>query len=149
MQLEQEIHQKHFRNEWQKGVVNILFTHSWLSTQIKEFLKPYEITPQQYNVLRILRGQYPQPISTSVIRERMLDKMSDISRMVDRLQQKELIIRTASVTDRRLVDVVISPKGLDLLAELDKHNVQMDSILQNLSNEEAKQLNHLLDKIRD
>lgn len=149
MQLEKEIHQKQFRNENQKGIVNILFTYSWLITRIKRFLKPYGITPQQFNVLRILKGQYPQPISTSVIRERMLDKMSDVSRMVDRLLDKTLILRTPCSTDKRLVDVVISEQGLQLLNTIDARGQEMDALMNNLSTEEVQLLNQLLDKIRD
>ena len=149
MQLEKEIHQKRFRNEWQKSVVNIIFTNSWLSTQVKEHLSPFGITPQQYNVLRILKGQHPKAISTSVIRERMLDKMSDVSRMIDRLVQKELVVRTICETDRRLVDLVISQKGMELLLEIEKQIQDMDGIVKNLSEEEARQLNFLLDKIRE
>ncbi|QQS28332.1 MAG: MarR family transcriptional regulator [Sphingobacteriales bacterium] len=149
MKLEREIQQKSFRNEWQKSLVNIIFTNSWISSQIKEHLAPFGITSQQYNVLRILKGQFPKAITTSVIRERMLDKMSDVSRMVDRLLQKELVIRSTCETDRRLVDLVISQKGIDLLAEIEKHNEDIDKIVVNLSEEEARQLNFLLDKIRD
>ncbi|PSJ74821.1 MarR family transcriptional regulator [Sphingobacteriales bacterium UPWRP_1] len=149
MQLEKEIHQKQFRNEQQKGIVNILFTYNWLITRIKHFLKPYDITPQQFNVLRILKGQYPQPISTSAIRERMLDKMSDVSRIVDRLVEKQLIVRTPCPTDRRLVDVSINESGVQLLLVIDTHIHQLDALLHNLSPEEAHLLNELLDKIRD
>ncbi|OWY24833.1 MarR family transcriptional regulator [Sphingobacteriales bacterium UPWRP_1] len=149
MQLEKEIHQKQFRNEQQKSIVNILFTYNWLISRIKNFLKPYDITPQQFNVLRILKGQHPQPISTSAIRERMLDKMSDVSRIVDRLLEKQLIVRTPCPTDRRLVDVFISEQGLQLLSVIDMHIHQLDALLHNLSPDESRLLNELLDKIRD
>lgn len=148
MKIEEAIKQKRpFRNMHQKAVVNMIYTTNWLTDRLREHLKPFDITVQQYNVLRILRGA-GKPISTSDIRERLLDKMSDTSRMVDRLCQKGLVIRSICSSDKRLVDVTLSETGEKLLADLDGMNNDMDEILGTLSEEEARQLSDLLDKIR-
>jgi DNA-binding MarR family transcriptional regulator len=148
MKIEQEIHQKKFRNEWQKAVINILFTHSWLQLQMKEFMKGFGITGQQYNVLRILKGQHPNPVSTNSVRDRMLDKMSDVSRIVARLQEKELVVVCKACHDKRLVDIVISQKGIKLLEAIEKQTDEMDGIIKNIDENEAVQLSDLLDKLR-
>jgi DNA-binding MarR family transcriptional regulator len=148
MKIEQEIRQKKFRNEWQKAVINLLFTHSWLQLQMKEFMKSFGITSQQYNVLRILKGQHPNPVSTNTVRDRMLDKMSDVSRIVARLQEKELVVVCKACHDKRLVDIVISEKGIKLLEAIEKQTDDMDGIVKNISNQEAEQLSDLLDKMR-
>ena len=148
MNIEEAIQQKKpFKSPWQRATVNLMFTNNWVVNQIKSQLKPYGITLQQYNVLRILRGA-GQPISTSIIRERLLDKMADSSRMVDRLYQKGLVDRKACPNDKRLVDVSLSPKGLNFLEDYDKKTEEMDEILNRLTKEEAVVLNNLLDKIR-
>ncbi len=149
MKIEEAIQQARFQDEWHKATVNLIFTHNWVLSRIKASLKDHGITVQQYNVLRILRGQHPKPISTASIRERMLDKMSDCSRIVDRLLKKELVIRKTCPTDKRLVDVQISDQGLKLLATVDKQNHQLKTLLQTLDESEAQTLNHLLDKIRE
>lgn len=148
MKIEQEISQKRFRNPWQKSVINLLFTHSWLQLRLKEYMKEYGITPQQYNVLKILKGQGEMPVSTCVVRDRMLDKMSDVSRIVARLQEKGLVEVARAHHDKRLVDILISRKGLTLIDEMDANTQTMDNLLQNLSEGEATQLSDLLDKLR-
>ena len=148
MSIEKDIQQQAFRNEYQKATVNIIFSSNWLQEKVKTFLDPEDITPQQYNILRILKGS-KKPMSTLQIRERMLDKMSDTSRIVERMQKKGLVNKEICPTDKRLVDVVISEDGIQLLAKLDAHNEVLDNILDKLSVEEAKLLNYLLDKIRD
>ena len=127
---------------------NIFYTNSWLQTVQMEIFKPFDLTIQQYNVLRILRGQYPNPITVIAIIERMMDKMSNASRLVDKLLLKDLAIRTECPNDRRAVDVKITQKGLDLLAELDVLQDKWESQLHGLSEEEALQLSNLLDKLR-
>ncbi|GAB4421752.1 MAG: MarR family transcriptional regulator [Bacteroidia bacterium] len=149
MKIEEAIKQKNpFRNEWHRTAVNLIFTTNWLVNQQKEVFKDFDITPQQYNVLRILRGQNGRPISTSDIRDRMLDKMSDVSRIVDRLVKKGLVNRHPCSADKRLVDVLITPAGLEMLDSIDHHNTGIDSFLHHLSEAEARQLNDLLDKMR-
>jgi len=148
MKLEDEIKQNSFRNEYHKLAVNLIFTHSWLMSKIYEMLDEYDLTPQQFNLLRILRGQYPKPASITLLKERMLDKMSDASRLVERLLAKGLVERKICPEDRRKVDVVITKKGLKLLEKIDKTDNEMDNYLKNLSEVEAKKLNELLDKLR-
>ena len=149
MSLEKDINQTSFRNLNQKCMVNIIFTYHWIVERIKQFLATEDITLQQYNILRILRGSYPRPLSTLQIRERMLDKMSDTSRIVDRLRVKGLVQKSVARTDRRLVDVLITDKGKKLLDQLDLHNASLDGIISGLSDEEMQHLNILLDKIRE
>ncbi|MEM6342631.1 MAG: MarR family transcriptional regulator [Bacteroidota bacterium] len=148
MRLEDEIKQKTpFRSAKERAIVNLLFTNNWLIGLQKQTFKPYGITLQQFNVLRILRGQYPEPISTSDIRDRMLDRMSDVSRIVDRLVRKQLVVRKTCKTDKRLVDVVITDTGLELLQEIDK-NVNVKGFAMGISEEQAEQLNEILDQLR-
>ncbi|MDB5210061.1 MAG: transcriptional regulator, MarR family [Sediminibacterium sp.] len=148
MGIEKDIQQQTFRNEYQKAAVNLIFSAGWLNERIKAILDAEDITPQQYNILRILRGS-KMPMSTLQIRERMLDKMSDTSRIVERLQKKGVVEKKVCPADKRLVDIVISKKGLSLLEKLDRKNAELDNILQSLSPEEAKALNSLLDKMRE
>ena len=147
MSLEKDISQRTFRNDYQKGVINLIYTYNWMNEKMKIFFDKEDITGQQYNILRILRGAV-NPISTLQIRERMLDKMSDTSRIVDRLVLKGLAKKTICKNDKRLVDVSISTKGKKLLEKIDLHEKEMDAILGNLSQAETKTLNLLLDKIR-
>jgi DNA-binding MarR family transcriptional regulator len=149
MGIEQDIHQAKFRNEYQKAAINILYTYGWLTEKSKELFAPEDITPQQFNILRILRGSYPRPLSTLQIRERMLDKMSDTSRIVDRLIAKGFVKKGTCKMDRRLVDVTITDKGKKLLERLDARQDEMDGILGSLSKREAATLSDLLDKARN
>ncbi len=148
MTLEKDISQRHFRNLNQKSMVNLIYTYHWLVEKIKDLLSAENITLQQYNILRILRGSFPDPLSTLQIRDRMLDKMSDTSRIVDRLVVKGLAKKNISKTDKRLVDVIITDDGKALLAKLDLHNEELDGILNTISEEEMNILNNLLDKLR-
>jgi DNA-binding MarR family transcriptional regulator len=147
MEIEKEIGQQVFRNDRQKGIINMVYTYNWMIEKMKHRLDEFDLTMQQFNILRILRGAQT-PLSTLQIRERMLDKMSDTSRIVDRLIIKELAQKNTCPRDKRLVDVVITEKGLELLAKLDLHADELDSIIENLSCAELQQLNYLLDKIR-
>jgi DNA-binding MarR family transcriptional regulator len=148
MGLEKDIHQPRFRNEWQKAMINLTYTHNWMTERFKAMLDRFDLTAQQFNILRILRGA-GEPLSTLQIRERMLDKMSDTSRIVDRLILKKLVKKSVCEHDKRLVDVVITEAGLEILTQIDKMNHEMDNIISNLSSEEAEQLNKLLDKMRN
>lgn len=149
MSLEQEIKQeKGFASERHKALVNIMFTESWLRSQMSEILKPYDLTLQQYNVLRILRGSNPKPLSTSCIRDRMLDKMSDASRIVDRLFKKNLLDRKICSADKRLVDVFISKEGLKVLAQIDERMASFHDNMNSITEDEARVLNRILDQIR-
>jgi DNA-binding MarR family transcriptional regulator len=148
MSIETDIKQSNFKSPHMKAVVNILYTNSWLQTVQTEIFKPFDLTIQQYNVLRILRGQYPNPITVIAIIERMMDKMSNASRLVDKLLLKGLAVRTECPNDRRAVDVKITQKGLDLLEELDVLQDNWEKNLKGLSEEEALLLSDLLDKMR-
>ncbi|WP_026904795.1 MarR family winged helix-turn-helix transcriptional regulator [Pedobacter glucosidilyticus] len=148
MELEKEIFSKGFDSFYNKAIVNILYTHGWLSNHLKSELDKSNITPQQYNVLRILRGQLPNPATINLLKERMLDKMSDASRIVDRLVQKELVKRSINKKDRRAVDIIITDKGLKLLETIQMETHVINILKNNLSEEEAKQLSDLLDKFR-
>ncbi|MBL7858398.1 MAG: winged helix DNA-binding protein [Cyclobacteriaceae bacterium] len=148
MPLEQDIQQREFRNEHHKAILNILYTHNYLVGKINDLFKDFEVTRQQYNVLRILRGQYPGHASINIIRERMLDNMSDASRIVERLRLKELVKREDSKDDKRAVEITITEKGLQLLNSMQHDVDSLDTMLQGLTADEALQLNKLLDKIR-
>ncbi len=148
MSIEKDISQRKFKTEFQKAMINLIFTHNWMMERMKMFFDQADLTPQQFNILRILRGA-GQPLSTLQIRQRMLDKMSDTSRIVDRLIKKGLAKKVVCKSDRRLVDVTITEKGLKLLEKLDDAQHNLDGILQNLNDTDAKQLNKLLDKIRN
>lgn len=149
MRIEDEIQQKKFKSEYQKAHINILFTAAWLNQQNQQILKPLGISSQQFNILRILRGMHPQPASIKLLTERMIDKMSNASRLVDKLLAKDLVQRNESGADRRRVDVVITNKGLQLL---EKASIAVEDSLQQemamLSEEEAARLNELLDQLR-
>lgn len=148
MKLEDEIKQKNFRNQYQKLAVNILLTGSWMSFRSYEMLKPFKLTTQQYNILRILRGQYPTPVTVNLLIERMMDKMSNASRIVDRLVAKKLVERKMKAEDRRCVDVIITEKGLKLLKKIEDSEIKFESNFRTLNEMEAKKLNDLLDKLR-
>jgi DNA-binding MarR family transcriptional regulator len=148
LKIEDEIQQKKFKDDYQKLVVNLLYTSNWMNAHFESFFKGTGITLQQYNVLRILRGQYPNPSSVKLIRERMLDRMSDASRIVDKLVQKKLVIRKQCSNDRRSVDVVISESGLTLLQSLEVLDEKSKELLKFLSKTEISTLNSLLDKLR-
>jgi MarR family transcriptional regulator, 2-MHQ and catechol-resistance regulon repressor len=147
MSIEKDIQQRIFLTSRHKAVVNVLYTYGWELERIQKILAKENITHQQFNILRILRGSYPNPLSTLQIRERMLDKMSDTSRIVDRLIIKDLVVKTISSKDKRLVDVIINEKGLDLLKRIDEVDI-VSQIMTNMSEEEAEQLSNLLDKMR-
>lgn len=148
MRIEDEIKQGKFHSEYQKLAINILFTNQWLAANTTKILKPHGISPQQYNVLRILKGQLPKAISVSNIMERMIDKMSNTSRLVEKLRQKEYIERITCEQDRRQVDVKITKKGLALLEKVNEEMNAFKNISDNLTEKDAQIINKLLDKMR-
>ena len=148
MRLEEAINQKQFKNEYHKGFLNIIYTSKWIESYQKDLFSKYDLTSQQYNVLRILRGQHPEAITVSYLKERMIDKMCDASRMVDRLKAKKLIKKQVNKLDRRAASVAINEDGLNLLKLIDKEIDNIESILKNLTEEEVSTLNKLLDKAR-
>jgi len=149
MRIEDEINQKKFKNEYQKLGINILFTSTWISSFNMQSLKPYGISWQQFNILRILKGMHPKPATVKLLTERMIDKMSNASRLVEKLKKKGLVERQACDVDRRRVDIVITDAGMKLIAKASKDlEKDMFSNMSSLSDEEANQLNFLLDKLR-
>lgn len=147
--IKEEIKQKSaFRNSYHKGCVNLIYTGKWIINLHGEIFKRYGLTLQQYNILRILRGLYPESATIKLLKDRMLDKMSDASRIVELLNKKNLLTRILNEDDRRKVDIKITKKGLDLLKKTDKENHKMDNILSNLDEQEIELLNTLLDKAR-
>lgn len=149
MSLEKDIQQTNFKSPYSKAIINIIYTNNWLQSLQVEIFKPFDLTLQQYNVLRILRGQYPNPITVIAIIERMLDKMSNASRLVDKLIVKELVIRKSCPHDRRAVDVVITEKGLNLLDEIDVIQHKWEEKFHGLDEKEVLLLSELLDKMRN
>lgn len=149
MGIDKDIQQVKFRNPHQKAAINLIYTLGWVREKTKAIFDAEDITPQQFNILRILRGSFPQPLSTLQIRERMLEKMSDTSRIVDRLILKGLVKKLTCKNDRRLVDVIISDKGKKLLERLDIRQDEIDGVMGNLSEKDANILSDLLDKIRE
>lgn len=148
MRIEDELKVRKFHNEHHKATVNILFTSNWITGILEQRAESQHITLQQFNVLRILRGQFPKPTTNRMLKERMIDKMPDVSRIIDRLVAKKLVSRTKSVDDRRAVDVVITEKGLEILAELDEPMLIMDVLDNAITEEECRVLNGLLEKMR-
>lgn len=149
MGIDKDIQQYNFKSARQKAMINLLYSYGWVLERIKDFLAKEDITHQQFNILRILRGSLPHPLSTLQIRERMLDRMSDTSRIVDRLVAKDLVKKTTCEKDKRLVDVTITDKGLELLSRLDaKEDVSQD-IMANFTENDAEMLSNLLDKLRN
>lgn len=148
MGIEQDIKQSQFVSERAKAAVNIIFTGNWIAQQQTELLKPFDLTVQQYNVLRILRGQQGTPITVLGITERMLDRMSNASRLVDKLLEKQLVQRRECPNDRRAVDILILPKGMELLQEIDVLQEEWNNKHILLSEEKLQTLNSLLDEFR-
>jgi DNA-binding MarR family transcriptional regulator len=149
MKIEDEIKQSTFKDEFQKALINLVFTTGWLQQQQSSRFKEFGLTLPQFNILRILRGQHPKPATVNLLIERMLDKTSNASRIVDKLEVKQLVTRTVCPSNRRAVDIRITEAGLTLLRQLDVVMENQQLGLQNLTSDEATQLSNLLDKIRD
>jgi DNA-binding MarR family transcriptional regulator len=148
MRIDEEIQTRKFEDNYHKVVINIAYTSGWLSNLLRCQFEKYNLTQQQFNILRILRGQFPNPSTVNLLKERMLDKMSDASRIVDRLVQKGLVSRCTNKRDRRAVDIRISETGMEILKKMDAEFNTKDFLKNNLTEEEAAQLSDLLDKMR-
>jgi DNA-binding MarR family transcriptional regulator len=146
--LEHAIQQPHFRSEYQKVAINIFYTATWLSNRHRDLFKRFDVTTQQFNILRILRGQKGKPLSVNALIERMIEPSSNASRLVDKLVDKKLVERTTCPDDRRQVEVRILEDGLALLTQIDPHIEAMDQKFSHLTLDEARLLNQLLDKLR-
>lgn len=148
MSLENDIQQPRFQNEHEKAVVNLLYTSSWLHTLNASRLKKHDITPEQFNVLRILRGSHPKPLMLADITSRMIDKSSNATRLVEKLRQKGLVKREICEDNRRQVDISITDKGLGILKMIDREEGDWLLKLKNITKQEAVELNRILDKLR-
>jgi DNA-binding MarR family transcriptional regulator len=148
MRLEEEIKTKGFRSEFHKLNVNLIYTYHWISNQVATQFQEFGVTAQQYNILRILRGQHPNPCTIQLLKSRMLDRQSDASRLVDRLTSKGLVERHVCPVDRRKMDVKITHEGLELLTRMDPMIADSDNLFDQISEQEAQTLNDLLDRIR-
>lgn len=148
MKLEDEIKQERFTDPFFKAILNILVTADRISSSTNAVLKPFGISKEQFNVLRILRGQYPSPCTLQLISGRMISKSSNATRLVEKLRQKGLVERSLCVTNRRKVDIVITQKGLDLLSEVDPLMRDNGYQMRTITDAEAEELNHILDKLR-
>ena len=148
MSLEEDICQEKFSTEYDKAAVNILFTGSWLYNINAARFKRYDITPEQFNVLRILRGSHPKKMMLADVTSRMIDKSSNATRLVEKLRQKELVKREICENNRRQVDISITEKGLTVLKKIDNDSEEWLSTLKNISKAEAAELNRILDKLR-
>ena len=148
MHIEEEIKSDKFEDSYHKVVINLSYTYGWLSNYLRNQFEKFNLTQQQFNVLRILRGQYPKPATINLLKDRMLDKMSDASRIIDRLVQKGLVSRHTNAIDHRSVDILISEEGMDVLARIDREFKTGDFLKDNLTEYEADQLSDLLDKFR-
>ena len=148
MKIEEELKQTNFDSEIHKATLNIVVTASWLSSQMHLILKPFGISKEQFNVLRILRGQHPKPSSLGLITDRMVDKMSNATRLVDKLKQGRLVSREICPTNRRKVDIRITKKGLDLLDQIDPVVISRFEELQTVNDTELEVLNDILDRMR-
>ncbi len=148
MQIEDEIKQANFKDEYQKLAVNLLYTQAYFDTLFAQALKGYSITPEQFNVLRILKGSHPEPMAVKDIQERMINKMSNTSRLIEKLRAKGFVERIICEHDRRAVDITLTPLGLEQAEIYSKEIEPMNQHYKTLSVEEAKQLNELLNKLR-
>ena len=147
MEIGSELKQKKFRNEYHKLTVNLVFTSSWLARELGNFFEPYDLTSQQFNILRILRGN-KAPLSTLQIRNRMIDRMSDTTRIVERLIKKGLVTKAENKADKRLVDIAITNAGLEILSRIDQKQPDLDNIVSNITPQQAANVNYMLDKLR-
>jgi DNA-binding MarR family transcriptional regulator len=148
MSIEEEIKQNRFRNSYQKASINLVYTADWLLGRQKDFFKQFHITNQQFNILRILRGQFPAKISGAEIKSRMIDRNSDVSRLLDRLALKKMITKSQSADDKRATLIVITAKGLALLKEIDNKMDCLDNLMSKLTKADATHLSDLLDLVR-
>ena len=147
--IEEELQQsKPYESDSERALVNMYYTSLWINDQMKDFFKTFNTTPKQFNILRILNGS-KGPMTTSLIKERMIERGSDITRIIDRMLKKGLLTRHINVQDRRLVEIQITTLGLGLLDQVDSSAVQPGVIMSALSLDECQRLNDLLDKLRE
>jgi MarR family multiple gene transcriptional regulator MgrA len=145
--LEDIIKQKKFTDEYHKAFVGMAYLYNIIDYTQQKLFKEYDITPQQYNALRILRGQHPKPATVGLVKERMIDRNSDASRIVERLRKAGYVERVTCENDRRAVDIIITEKGLALLKKMDSVVANIEEPLKTLDQEEIVKLNDLFDRM--
>ncbi len=148
MRIEDEIQQKEFKDDYRRLLVNLLFTNNWLNQQLMPFFRKLGLTLQQYNVLGIIRGQHPEPVCFGDIQSRMIDRNSNVTRLIDKLIEKNYVTRDICQANRRMIEVRLTPKGLAKLQQVDENIPALYEQLHSLSNEEAVLTSKLLDKLR-
>jgi len=148
LKLEEAIKQKRFESPQIKAMLNIMYTANWLMGEFRDIYKPYGITPQQYNVLRILRGKHPESVNPSEIKEVMLDKNPDITRLCDRLLAMGLIGRSIDAENRRKMNIVITDQGLHMLAQIQPFLEERQSLILSRAGLDFGLLSDLLDELR-
>jgi DNA-binding MarR family transcriptional regulator len=149
MKIEEELQTQHFQNEYHKASLNVMFTAGWLKYKVHLILKNYGLSPEQYNVLRILRGQSPHALCLKDITCRMIDRSSNTTRIVDKLEAKNFVACSQSEEDKRELNIKITSSGLLVLSEIDEDFNKYQPHASNLTLEEANLLNQLLDKMRE
>ncbi len=149
MEIEQEIKQEKFSSPYQKAIINVIFTANHIQRVNNALMKENGLTIQQYNILRILRGQLPNAASIQLLTDRMLDKTSNASRLVEKLRVKEYLERSICNEDRRSVNVIITEKGLELLNTLDPKIENLQNSLKTIPENEINQFNSTLNKLRN
>jgi DNA-binding MarR family transcriptional regulator len=148
MELEKEITQKEFRNEKSKMIINVIFTSNWLLLKLGKTLRQHSLTWQQYNILKILKDQYPKPAMVNLLIDKMLDKSSNASRIVEKLRIKGLVDRQIRSEDRRAVDIQLTDQGLSLLDKVEKDLKKLEDSFSDISESDIKKVNQALDKLR-
>ena len=148
MRIEDEIHQKEFKDDYRRLMVNLLFTNNWLNQQLIPFFRELGLTLQQHNVLGILRGQHPEPVCFGDIQNRMVDRNSNVTRLIDKLIEKGFVTRDICQANRRMIEVRITESGLKKLQEVDARFPELLAHFHKLSKEEAVMASNLLDKLR-
>ena len=146
--IEDEIKQTKFRSEGQKLIINLIYTYNQISGQMSMMLQPHGLTMQQYNILRILKGQFPNPSTNNLVKDRMLDRNSDVTRLIDRMIRNGLVTRTSCEKDRRRVDILITQQGLDVLDAIQAQETDLDIVAQRLPEEQQRAMNGMLDDLR-
>lgn len=146
--IEDEIKQSKFRSEGQKLIINLIYTYNQISGQMATMLQPHGLTMQQYNILRILKGQYPNPSTNNLVKDRMLDRNSDVTRLIDRMIRNGLVTRSSCEKDRRRVDILITKQGLDVLDAIQAQETDLDVIAHRLPEDQQRAMNDMLDRLR-
>ena len=149
MKLSELIRQEHFASPAQEAVFNVLVTGNWLMTELAAVMSTYDITPAQYNVLRILRGSHPEKLTCSAVGHRLLDRTPDVTRLLTRLERSDLIVRKRAEYDRRVVEVGVTEKGLALLKRMDPEMRRtLARLTRHLTPDEHRHLSDLLERFR-